>query len=316
MKVSVVLPAYNSEKTVMETVDSVLKQSFKNFELLIINDGSTDRTLELLHTITDPRVQLFTCKNSERANARNLGIKHASGDFIAFIDADDMWTTDKLEQQVLALTKNSEAGVAYSWTRFIDDNNFPLYDSEACYYQGDVYREILLCNFIASGSNILVRRESIDLVGLYDTEVIPSEDWDYCIRLAKLCSFVVVPKYQVFYRKSSNSSSSNVNAMEKSTLRVISKSFDGLETKYTLLHKQAKSNAYIFISRLQLEYDSSFISPYFSALKLIKAIYYFPLNLMKLSSIKLSLKIIGWVLFPMVRNLFPSQRTIGWAQKG
>ncbi|HEY9826110.1 MAG TPA: glycosyltransferase family 2 protein [Stenomitos sp.] len=304
MKVSVVLPAYNSEKTVLRTVNSVLNQSYRDLEILVINDGSTDRTLELLNTITDPRFQVFTCKNSERANARNLGIKYATGDFIAFIDADDLWTTDKLEQQVLALTENSKAGVAYSWTRFIDEYDSPLYDSEACYYQGDVYEKILLSNFIASGSNILVRRKCVDLVGLYDTEAIPSEDWDYCIRLAQLSSFVVVPKYQVLYRKSSNSSSSNVSAMEKSTLRVISKSFDSQGAKYNFLKREAKSNAFIFLSRLQLEYDSSLKSPYFSALKLIKAIYYFPLTLMRLSSVKLSLKIFGLMVFPVGRNLF------------
>ncbi len=118
-KISIITPAYNAERTILETIESVQNQTFSNFELIVINDGSKDRTLDLLQTIKDERLKIFSYENGGVAIARNRGLSHATGDFIAFIDADDLWTPDKLELQLAALQKHPEAGVAYSWTYFM-----------------------------------------------------------------------------------------------------------------------------------------------------------------------------------------------------
>ena len=114
--VSVVIPAYNPERTILETVESVLHQTFSDFELIVINDGSTDRTLDLLQTVQDSRLKIFSYSNGGLALARNRGISHAQGAYISFIDADDLWTIDKLELQLEALKQHPDMGVAYSWT--------------------------------------------------------------------------------------------------------------------------------------------------------------------------------------------------------
>ena len=115
--ISVVIPAYNAAKTISETIDSVRRQTFTDFELIVINDGSSDHTAELVNAVADDRLQLFSYENGGLPVARNRGIDRASGEFIAFLDADDLWTPDKLELQLEALQKHPEAGVAYSWTR-------------------------------------------------------------------------------------------------------------------------------------------------------------------------------------------------------
>ena len=110
--ISVIVPAYNAEKTVLETITSVLNQTFSDFELIVVNDGSTDRTLELLSTVKDHRLKIFSYPNGGVPVARNRGLSHATGDFIAFLDADDLWTPDKLELQLATLQQHPDAGTA------------------------------------------------------------------------------------------------------------------------------------------------------------------------------------------------------------
>src|SRR5690242_20728341 len=98
-QISVIIPVYNGERTILETIASVQQQTFSDFELIVINDGSTDRTLELLNSVEDPRLKILSYSNGGLPVARNRGISHATGEFITFIDADDLWTSDKLEAQ-------------------------------------------------------------------------------------------------------------------------------------------------------------------------------------------------------------------------
>ncbi|MGL5192222.1 MAG: glycosyltransferase family 2 protein, partial [Chroococcales cyanobacterium] len=124
--ISVIIPAYNAEKTIQETIESVLNQTFPDFELIVINDGSTDRTLEIVSGLTDSRLQVFSFPNSGPQKSRNRGISLATGDYLSFIDADDLWTPDKLERQLQSLQEHPEAAVVYSWTDFIDESGQPL----------------------------------------------------------------------------------------------------------------------------------------------------------------------------------------------
>ena len=121
--ISIIIPVYNAEKTIESTINSVLNQTFIDFELIVINDGSTDSTLEIVHKITDPRLKIFSYANANQAASRNRGIAKATGEYIAFLDADDLWTPDKLESQINLLKNNSTAAVVYSWTNCINEFN-------------------------------------------------------------------------------------------------------------------------------------------------------------------------------------------------
>ena len=223
--VSVVIPAYNSEKTVLETVHSVLQQTLTDFELIVINDGSTDGTLAQLNTIKDSRLKVFSYQNGGLATARNRGIERACGSFVTFIDADDLWTPDKLEQQVKALQANPKAGVAYSWTKAMDHSGQLFYEGGSESYSGDVYAQLLRCNFITSGSNVMVTKAAIASSGTFDSTLRYCEDWDYYLRIARTWPFVCVQQYQVLYRQTAGSLSTNVPKMEEAYERVCDHAF-------------------------------------------------------------------------------------------
>jgi glycosyltransferase involved in cell wall biosynthesis len=234
--ISVIIPAYNAERTILETIASVQQQTFSDFDLIVINDGSKDRTLELLHNITDERLKIFSYENGGVCVARNRGISHATGEFIAFLDADDLWTSDKLEAQLTALQQHPEAGVAYSWTCFMREKG-GYYIEKSRAFEGNVYAKLLVTNFLHSGSNPLIRREAIESVGGFDTTLIPSEDWDFYLRLAARWSFVLVPKPQIFYRQSSGSNSSNVEKLEQATLSMFEKAFRAAPLELSISEK-------------------------------------------------------------------------------
>src|SRR3712207_3352824 len=111
--ISVIIPVYNGEKTIQETIESVLNQTFPSFELIVINDGSHDSTLDIVSSIKDPRIKVFSYPNAGLSASRNRGISVACGEYVSFIDADDLWTPDKLEAQYKALQANPQAAVAY-----------------------------------------------------------------------------------------------------------------------------------------------------------------------------------------------------------
>lgn len=219
--ISVIIPVYNGEKTILATIDSVLKQTFSNFELIIINDGSTDKTLEVVNHIQDPRLKVFSYPNAGQPTSRNRGITHALGEYISFIDADDLWTPDKLEAQLKALQSNSQAAVAYSWTNVVDETGRFLRRGSYLSYEGDVYARLLLNDFIESGSNPLIRAYAFKEVSGFDSSLSNAHDWDMWLRLASQYHFVAVSSPQILYVVSSHSMSSNLTGMEISSLRVI-----------------------------------------------------------------------------------------------
>lgn len=137
--VSVVMPCYNYASFVGDAVDSVLSQTYKNIELIIINDGSTDDTKEILEAITDSRVTVLHIENSGVSAARNKGIELAKGQFIAFIDADDLWSPDKIQLQVQAFKQHPDCSYCFTnFSRFDAENNHYGSFTDYAYYLGKI----------------------------------------------------------------------------------------------------------------------------------------------------------------------------------
>ncbi len=221
-----IIPVFNGESTILETIASVRAQTFEDFEIVVINDGSTDRTLHIVESVGDPRIRVLSYANGGLACARNRGLDRARGEFISFVDADDLWMPDKLSSQIGALKQDPRAGAAYSWTAFIDERGRFLYAKERVTFEGNVYEHLLLSNFIASGSNVLLRRSCVDVVGRFDESVVGGvDDWKYWLRVARDWRVVLVPKYQVLYRFSRSSMTSHVERMEAGLLDVIEREF-------------------------------------------------------------------------------------------
>jgi glycosyltransferase involved in cell wall biosynthesis len=219
--ISVIVPARNAEATIRDTIASVLRQTFEDFELIVIDDGSTDGTRAVIDRIADDRLRYVSFENAGLAAARNRGIERSNGAFISFIDADDLWTPDKLESQVQVLRSRPAAGLAYSWTAFIDDHGRYLFAKEPQHYEGDVYADLLRQCFIASGSNVLLRRRCVESVGPFHARFPAVEDWEYWLRVAEHWQFAVVRRYQILYRLSTKSMSSDVDAIEASATQLL-----------------------------------------------------------------------------------------------
>ncbi|AFY65462.1 glycosyltransferase [Geitlerinema sp. PCC 7407] len=296
--VSVIVPAYNAAKTIVETLESLRAQTFSDFEVIVINDGSTDNTVEIVQAFGDPRMQVFSYENGGLPVARNRGIERATGEFLSFIDADDLWTPDKLAAQVQALREHPEAGVAYSWTQFIDEQSRFLFAWKPLYHSGDVYPQLLLENFISSGSNLLARREAIAAAGLFDPTLKSVEDWDYYLRLAAKTQFAVVPQYQILYRRSSQSMTTKIDVMERANLTVIERAFRQAPASLQSLKGRTLANVYRYLAKqcLSNSWDRSGLRQAYQ--KLGQAIAAYPPTLLSQETLRIVLKLLVVQFFP------------------
>ncbi len=245
--ISVIIPVYNGENTISETIESVLNQTISDFELIVINDGSKDSTLDIIASIQEPRLKVFSYTNAGVAASRNRGFSHASGDFIAFLDADDLWTPDKLEAQLRALQENPTAAVAYSWTDHIDESSQFLSSGPHATLSGDIYANLLTGNFLSNGSNVLIRAQALAEVGGFDQSLTHAEDWDMWIRLAARYHFVAVPLPQILYRVYANSASFNTAKIEAASLQVIKRAYTQAPKSLQHLKRHSLANLYRYL---------------------------------------------------------------------
>ncbi|MGC9526204.1 MAG: glycosyltransferase [Limnospira sp.] len=256
-KISVIIPVYNGEMTIRETIKSVLNQTFTDFELIVINDGSTDSTLDAIAQISDPRLQTFSYPNAGANVSRNRGLAKSSGQYISFIDADDLWTPDKLESQYQALQENPDAGLAYSWTDCIDESSQFLRPDSRATFSGDVLAPMLLAYFLSNGSNPLIRRQVFLELGGFDETLTFAQDWEMYLRVARHYPFAVVPKPQVLYRQSASAMSMNVVKKEVAVIQVINRAFDQAPESLQYLKPRSLGNFYKYQTVKALEGTST-----------------------------------------------------------
>ena len=233
--VSIVIPVHNGERFINRTLASALAQTYEPLEVVVVDDGSTDRTAILVEAavLRDNRVRLFRTQKSGVAAARNFGISQARGKLIAPLDADDLWHPEKIARQVEAIQASSpEVGLIYCWWIEIDENDLIIPAVGRLYRrsmaQGRVTEELARGCFIESGSLPLIKRSLIDAVGGYDATLRPqgADDWKLYFALSEICDFAVIPEYLVGYRQTSGSVSRNLTAMGNSMENVASWIFE------------------------------------------------------------------------------------------
>src|SRR6202048_5145729 len=165
--VSVIIPAYNEAATVERTISSVRNQTYSDLEVLVVDDGSTDETAAIVQRLADMdhRITLLRKSNGGLVSARNYGVAHAGGEFIAPIDADDLWHPDKIKKQMVVMRdRGDQVGLVYCWSRAIDEWDRVLFDITPCIFRGNVYTALILRNFLSSGAP-LVRRRCVKELG-------------------------------------------------------------------------------------------------------------------------------------------------------
>lgn len=248
-KVSVVIPAYNSMTYLPETIGSVLNQTFTDFEVIVVNDGSSDNTEQWVAQISDPRIKLISQENQGLSGARNTGIERANGEYIAFLDADDLWESTKLEKQVRCLDEHREVGLVYTWVNLINEAGKPTGRTFKNYAEGNVWETLIEHNIVESGSVAMVRRHCFETCGVFDRNLRSFvEDWDMWLRIASRYSFKVIQEPLVYYRQHSNSASRNWQAMEQSFRIVIEKAFAEVSPDLMNLKKRSYGAAYMCLA--------------------------------------------------------------------
>lgn len=227
--VSVVVPAFNAAATIARTLASARAQSWQSLEIIVVDDGSSDATPEILREIArkDPRVRFIQQENAGVAAARNTGLAASEGTFVAYLDADDLWTPGKLQAQIAALESNPEAGLAYAWFRRIDESDRVLPPSPHPRVEGSVLHRHLAWNFVANGSALLVRGSLARRIGFDATLRTGCEDYLHQLEIALETQFVCVPQFMVGYRRSKGSLSAARLAMERAHLAM----FDRIEPR-------------------------------------------------------------------------------------
>ena len=226
--VSVVIPAYNAQDTIDETLRSVRSQSHGALEIIVVDDGSRDETISIArsHMEIDPRVRLIEQANAGVAAARNAGWQAARSDLIAFVDADDLWAPTKIERQLAALDRADEkVGLVYCWYSVIDAKSTVI-DNQRPDWRGDVLERLFLGNFVGNGSAALVRRQAlIDADGfesrLREAGAHGCEDILFYCRVAETYQFEVVEEPLVGYRRLPGNMSSDMARMLRSWMLVV-----------------------------------------------------------------------------------------------
>jgi glycosyltransferase involved in cell wall biosynthesis len=226
--VSVIIPAYNDAATVERTISSVRNQTYSDLEVLVVDDGSTDETAAIVQRLADidHRITLLRKPNGGLASARNHGIAHAAGEFIAPIDADDLWHPQKIKKQMAVMRdRGDRVGLVYCWSRAIDGQDRVLWDVTPCNVRGSVYAALIIRNFLSSGAP-LVRKCSAEAVGGYDATLASRgapccEDLKFNLDVAERYDFDLVPEFLFSYRVRAGSMSTNIDAMLRSRKVVI-----------------------------------------------------------------------------------------------
>jgi glycosyltransferase involved in cell wall biosynthesis len=231
--VSVIIPAYNAAAWIARTLVAIEQQTYPNFEVLVVDDGSSDLTTQIVQgwmpafAALDRALILLQQPNSGVAAARNTGIAAAAGMLIAPLDADDLWAPRYLEKLVQRLLESPPSvGVVYAWSVDIDEQDAPIGGFQAARIEGWVYPTLLCHNFLGNASATLVRRTVLDRVGGYaaglrQQQAQGCEDWDLYLRLARVCEFRAVPEFLVQYRQQTQSMSRQFDAMTHSQRLVL-----------------------------------------------------------------------------------------------
>ena len=262
--VSIVIPAYNADGFIAKTLNSAIAQTYQNLEILVIDDGSRDRTVKVVEAIaiSDSRIKLFRQPNGGVAAARNLGIRVAKGEFIAPIDADDLWHPKAVEKLVGKFKKSSnKTGVVYAWSVDIDEQGEATGNFHAAVIDGDVYKTLICHNFLGNASSTLIRTACFDQIGGYSTQLKAKgaqgcEDWDLYLRLAERFDFAVVPEFLIGYRKISKSMSQDFAQMARSQ-QLMLQAIQGKHPEIPgYLYRVSRSSFYLYLAQQSNKYSS------------------------------------------------------------
>lgn len=288
-KVSVIIPAYNAMLYLPKAVESVLAQTFTDLEVLIIDDGSLDGIQQWVTQITDARVLLISQANQGVSVARNTGIEHAQGEYIAFLDADDFWDTSKLEKQVACLDAHPSVGLVDTWITLANAEGETLGEVVTTYVAGDVRKQILETNLLNCGSTPLIRRCCFATVGVFDPNLRFGEDWEMWSRIAAHYTFALIEEPLTIYRQHPSNTSKQFQRILPDLSLVIEKNFQAVPEKLAYLKSRAYGRVHLYVGWKALESQDYREAIAFS----LKALRHYPQLIFSKSYVHLILLIVA-----------------------
>lgn len=244
-KISVVVPTYNHARYVAEGVRSILAQNYANLEVLVVDDGSTDNTREVMAQFGEP-VRYIWQANRGLSGARNSGIEAATGEYIALLDADDFWEPNFLATVLPILEADRTLGAVHTGSRFVDRDGKPLLQQNNVTVPADQMYDRLIDGEFFAADAVLVRRECFEQVGLFDEKLRASEDWDMWLRVARAFRFAGIPDALLNYRMHGENMSADPEHMMRYQLMVVEKHF-GLADGRPETWPQDRQRAYAVI---------------------------------------------------------------------
>jgi glycosyltransferase involved in cell wall biosynthesis len=252
--VSVVIPTYNAAELLPEAVESVLEQTYEDFEIIVVDDGSTDETPDVMGTYTED-VRYIRKENGGSASARNRGIREARGEYVAFLDADDRWRSTKLEVQMREHAANPALAWSYSEAHLVDHETGEVLFRKSQTrprYGGDILRKLLRGNFVTP-STVLVERSVFDDVGTFDESSLHriSEDWDLWLRIAARhpIRYIEEPLVEMRQHTGRKTQTMDLDAALESRLAIIDKAVARNPERLDDLHEPARADLYVRIGR-------------------------------------------------------------------
>jgi glycosyltransferase involved in cell wall biosynthesis len=262
--VSVVIPAYNAERWIAETLISVSEQTLREIEILVVDDGSSDHTAAIVerHACSDPRIRLIRQRNSGVGAARNAAIRQARGEFVAPIDSDDLWYPEKLALQVSRMREGGEdLGLVYCWSEKVDATGTLITGAHPFQVEGRVLEALIVKNFVGNASTPLFRASALRNTGVYLTReeqggVEGCEDWDLSLRMAESFKVGCATRTLVKYRQIPTCMTLNVESMSRSYECVMQRARRRNPAVESLIFRNSAGNFYNYmLSRCYLSGD-------------------------------------------------------------
>jgi teichuronic acid biosynthesis glycosyltransferase TuaG len=229
--VSVIIPNYNYAHYLREAIDSVLAQTYSNIEIIVVDDGSTDGSREVLSSYGDKIKTVFQ-QNQGVAAARNSGVKAGSGEYVAFLDADDAWMPEKVEKQVRLFEANNALGLVHVGVIEVDENGKTLLERLEG-LEGDAANQLLMLkreSILGGGSGLMVPQRVFEETGGFDLRLSTSADWDLFYQISSRYQVGFVPELLLKYRMHTSNMHSNVRVMEQDMTTAFDKIFRGAST--------------------------------------------------------------------------------------
>jgi glycosyltransferase involved in cell wall biosynthesis len=248
-KVSVIIPAFNHAEFIASAVESCLAQTLSPWEVIVIDDGSEDGTRDVLNQFGS-RIRYIRQERAGVSAARNRGIEESTGEFIAFLDADDIWVPERLERQVEEFKKDGLIGLVHSGLSSFNSETSEQLSEITEGLSGWIADELLLWKdpSIAAPGSIMTKRSVIMETGGFDPEIKVGEDWDFCYRIARKYKVAFVPLPLLKYRIHNSSAHRNIDEMAKGMGRFYKKAFDSQDPQVLKLKSCALSNYHFVLA--------------------------------------------------------------------